>query len=281
MKITPIILLIPLFTGCASAKNPTIREMTIRPGEARFMEFSLPKGKNTKLFCKNKSVKLQQTASKAMAIVTESYFSEMQPFTCQLKQKDQVLEEVHFKVEHKEYKAEHLNVDFKRIKLSAKDQKRADEEQLMLNKLYSRSEGRYLFTAPFKLPLNSFVTSYYGTRRVYNKKKKGQHLGTDFRAAIGVKVPAANDGKIVFAGDLFYTGWTVIIDHGLDIYTVYGHLSKTLVEAGQIVKQGDIIALSGNTGRSSGPHLHWGVKIQGDYVDGHNLVEESSKYFIE
>lgn len=281
MKFIPILFFIPLFTGCASAKNPITREMSIRPGEARFMEFTLPEKKNVKLFCKDKEITLQKSNLKGRAIVTESYFSDMKPFTCRLKQKDQILEEVFFKVEHKEYKAEHLNVDFKRIKLSAKDQKRADTEQVMLNKIYSISADQYLFSSPFKLPLTSYVTSYYGTRRVYNKKKKGQHLGTDFRAAIGVKVPSTNAGKVVFAGDLFYTGWTVIIDHGLDIYTVYGHLSKTLVEAGQNVAQGEIIGLSGNTGRSSGPHLHWGVKIHGDYVDGHNLVEESSKYFAE
>ena len=131
------------------------------------------------------------------------------------------------------------------------------------------------------IPLNSVITSIYGIKRTYNKQHKGQHLGTDFRAPIGEKIPASNRGKIVFSGDLFYTGWTVIIDHGLDIFTVYGHLSKTLVEAGQIVQKGDLIGLAGNTGRSSGPHLHWGVKIQGQYIDGIDLSEQTKKQFKE
>jgi murein DD-endopeptidase MepM/ murein hydrolase activator NlpD len=119
----------------------------------------------------------------------------------------------------------------------------------------------------------------YGIKRVYNKAHRGQHLGTDFRAPGGVAVPAVNRGRIMFAGDLFYTGGTVIIDHGMDIFTVYGHLSEVKVEAGQIVNAGDIVALSGNTGRSSGPHLHWGVKIHGHYIDGYSLIDESKKQF--
>ena len=125
--------------------------------------------------------------------------------------------------------------------------------------------------------MNSVVTSVYGTKRVYNKHKEGQHLGIDFRAAIGDKVPATNAGKVVYAGDLFYTGWTVILDHGLDIFSVYGHLSKPLVVAGEMVERGQLIGLSGDTGRTSGPHLHWGVKVQGQYIDGTVLIEESSK----
>ena len=149
----------------------------------------------------------------------------------------------------------------------------------MLNKIYASSIPDFLYSTSFIHPLDSLVTSQYGNKRVYNKHKKSQHLGIDYRAAIGDKVPAANAGKIVFSGDLFFTGWTVIIDHGLDIFTVYGHLSKTLVKDGEMVKRGQLIGLSGNTGRTSGPHLHWGTKVQGQYIDGFVLVEESKKYF--
>ena len=89
------------------------------------------------------------------------------------------------------------------------------------------------------------------------------------------------NNKSCFSGDLFCTGGTVIIDHGLDVFSVYGHLSETLARVGDIVERGDVIGLSGNTGRSSGPHLHWGMKIQGQYVDGISLVEESKKILNE
>jgi murein DD-endopeptidase MepM/ murein hydrolase activator NlpD len=278
MKILTVTFLLILLASCASAGNPKTKEMIIAPGEIRWVEFDIP-NHEVKLFCRNEEVKLEKNDKKALGIVMASYFSELTPFTCSLKQKDQVLYEIFFKVEGREYKTEKLRVEPKHIKLSEKDQKRADEEQIVLNRIWNSSQNKIMFNTPFKRPMDSLVTSIYGTKRVYNKSKQGQHLGTDYRAAIGDKIPAANSGKVVFAGDLFYTGLTIIIDHGLDIFTVYGHCSKTLVDEGQMVERGQIVALSGNTGRTSGPHLHWGVKVQNQYIDGYVLIEESKKYF--
>jgi murein DD-endopeptidase MepM/ murein hydrolase activator NlpD len=214
-----------------------------------------------------------------LAFVMESYFSDLSPYSCHVQSSGKKIFEIKFVVKERIYLAEKLKVDSKKIKLSPEAEKRVAEEQVVLNKIYQSSIPDFLFTESFGQPMDSVVTSVYGTKRVYNKQKKGQHLGIDYRAAIGDKVPASNAGKIVFSGDLFYTGWTVIIDHGMDIFTVYGHLSKTLVDQGDIVKRGDLIGLSGNTGRTSGPHLHWGTKVQGQYIDGFVLIEESKKYF--
>lgn len=273
-------LLLPAIISCASAKNPVQKELMIRPGEVRWVEFDIP-NENVSFFCGSKKIKIQKKDKKGQAVIIANYFSDLTPFTCQLKEKDQVLVEYFLKVENREYKAEMLRVDPKRIKLSPKDQKRADAEQLVLNKVYSESPDYIFFKTPFTEPMNNIVTSVYGIKRVYNKKKKGQHLGIDYRAAIGDNVPSSNAGKVVFADDLFYTGWTVIVDHGLDIFTVYGHLSKTIVKAGDLVERGQLLGLSGNTGRTSGPHLHWGVKVQGDYIDGFSMIEESKKIFKE
>ena len=94
----------------------------------------------------------------------------------------------------------------------------------------------------------------------------------------GTKIPAVNNGKVVFTGDLFYSGHTVIVDHGLGIFTLYGHLSDMAVKVGDGVQKGDIVGLSGNTGRSTAPHLHWGVIIHGDDIDGLTLVEQSQHW---
>jgi murein DD-endopeptidase MepM/ murein hydrolase activator NlpD len=95
---------------------------------------------------------------------------------------------------------------------------------------------------------------------------------------VGVPIPVSNRGKVSLAKDLFYTGFTVIVDHGLDIFSVYAHLSEVSVSENQIVEQGAIIGKSGNTGRTSGPHLHWGIKIHGHWVDGFSLIKESKNY---
>jgi len=275
-------LLIILFSlSCAlnaQENQGPLGQYSIAPGEVRWIEFSVNTD-DAKLICRGSEVKYVKKNKKGYAFIIESYFSDLSSFHCNVTENEKIIQKISFSVIDKPYKAEKLKVDPKKIKLAPDDEMRVAKEQVVLNKIYKSSIPDFLFTESFGQPMDSLITSVYGTKRVYNKQKKGQHLGIDFRAAIGDKVPAANAGKIVFSGDLFYTGWTVIIDHGLDIFTVYGHLSKTLVSDGDIVKKGDLIGLSGNTGRTSGPHLHWGTKIQGQYIDGQVLIEESKKYF--
>ena len=260
-------------------KSPDVSDtLTISQGEVRWLEFPVTSA-DSKLVCRGSEVKFVKKDNLGLAFIIESYFSDFSPFSCKVISSGMTTSEYHFIVKERSYHAEILKVDPKKIKLSPKDEKRVIAEQLVLNKIYESSVTNFLFTESFMQPMNSLVTSVYGNKRVYNKQKKGQHLGIDYRAAIGDKVPAANGGKIVFSGDLFFTGWTVIIDHGMDIFTVYGHLSKTLVKTGDLINRGDLIGLSGNTGRTSGPHLHWGTKVQGQYIDGFVLVEESKKYF--
>jgi murein DD-endopeptidase MepM/ murein hydrolase activator NlpD len=275
MKFISFSLLLLSLPACA---NSPVSEKIIHPGEVRILEFEL-KDPSAKLFCRNLPVRYSVQGKKARAVLIETYFSDLTPYVCEQKKGSKVLETYTYKVVPKEYEAEFIKVDMKKIKLSPKAQKRANAEQVILNKLYASSADDFLFNGPFQEPMTSFKTSVYGKKRVYNNRKHGQHLGIDYRAPIGEKVPAANSGKVVLARDLFYTGWTVLIDHGLEVFTNYGHLSKTLVKEGTMVKKGEIIGLSGNTGRTSGPHVHWGVKIQGQYVNGVTLVEETEKIF--
>ncbi len=178
------------------------------------------------------------------------------------------------------YKEERLRVDKSKVVLSEKDQKRVEKEWEMTQKLYKNSIQDFLIDKPFKLPLNSYITSRYGKRRIFNNLKKTQHLGNDFRAAVGVPIPASNRGKVVFTGNLFYTGNVVIIDHGMNIFSLYAHLSKFKVTEGSVVEQGQIVGLAGRTGRVSGPHLHWGIKLNGNNIDGFSLVKESKNQFV-
>lgn len=279
MKYFYSLLVFATFSACAQSPIIKTVEMTIKPGEVRLVSIPTPKD-GAKFLCKDHEVKYSKNGNSALAVVVETYFSSFEPFNCRVELPDNSIYELSFKVLKKKFPSfEKLSVSKKTIVLSPEDQKRADDEQLILNKIYASSADQILFTESFMIPMMSKVTSVYGTRRVYNKHKKGQHLGTDFRAAEGEKVPATNKGRVVFAGDLFYTGGTVIIDHGLDIFTIYGHLSQVLVKDGDMVERGQLIALSGNTGRSSAPHLHWGVKVQKEYIDGFNLKEESEKYY--
>jgi murein DD-endopeptidase MepM/ murein hydrolase activator NlpD len=94
-----------------------------------------------------------------------------------------------------------------------------------------------------------------------------QHFGTDLSARLGDRASASNDGEVVFVRDCFYSGKTVIVHHGANVYTAYFHLSKVAVEEGQKVRRGQKIGEAGDSGRTTGPHVHFGVRIGDLYVD--------------
>jgi len=113
----------------------------------------------------------------------------------------------------------------------------------------------------FIKPVPGIITMGFGRREYINKKRRGCHRGVDFRAAIGTKVKAVNRGVLVFAKRLKAFGGTIIIDHGQGVHSLYFHLSEFLVPVGYVVPKGEYIAKTGNSGISSGPHLHWGLTV--------------------
>lgn len=121
--------------------------------------------------------------------------------------------------------------------------------------------------AGFMLPINAQTTSPFGAFRVFNGTTETRHTGWDIRAATGTPVQAMGGGRVAFAGLMDIRGNHVIIDHGYGLFSGYSHLSQVHVTQGQTVQRGQIIGVSGNTGRSSGPHLHWEIAVNGEWVD--------------
>jgi murein DD-endopeptidase MepM/ murein hydrolase activator NlpD len=109
--------------------------------------------------------------------------------------------------------------------------------------------------------------SPFGLRRYFNGQPRSPHSGLDIKAPDGSEVTASNDGEIVLAENLFFTGNTIIVDHGLGLYTIYAHLSRMEVGVGDEVRRSQVIGRVGATGRVTGPHLHWAVKLGGSRVD--------------
>lgn len=253
------------------------QEYTVKPGEVVRINFPINDfSKGAALECDEQKIPFYEKENSYHAFYAESYFSKMSPSVCRIIKGSESIVVANIKVTDKDFPSEKLNVDKRRVTLNPKDLKRVQTEQIFLNKNYASSPDHPFFTEPFVLPIGNIVTSIYGSRRLFNKKKQTQHLGTDFRAAVGEPIVAANAGKIVVARDLFFTGYTVTIDHGLGIFSIYGHLSKLEAVEGEYVPRGAVIGLSGATGRVTGPHLHWGVKINGHFIEGESLVRESS-----
>lgn len=128
------------------------------------------------------------------------------------------------------------------------------------------------WSGDFLAPIASVVSDSFGTRRVFNGELVSVHRGLDFKAKPGSPVLAANSGEVVLARKMFYEGNCVIIDHGEGFMTLYMHLSRFEVVAGQKVAKGQEIGLSGATGRATGPHLHMGVRWEGAYLDPESLL---------
>ena len=128
------------------------------------------------------------------------------------------------------------------------------------------------WSGAFILPVDDQATSSFGTRSVFNGQPRSPHTGTDFLSPAGRPIRAANHGTVVLAEPLYFTGNTVIIDYGDGLYSLFAHLSELRARQGDSVQPETIVGLVGATGRVTGPHLHWGVRLQGAHVDGLSLV---------
>ncbi len=163
------------------------------------------------------------------------------------------------------YKSETLTVQPSKVKPNPKDKERANKEYKEAMIVYNKvSQG---LQTSFIQPMNSKITSAFGNKRVYNGTLQSFHSGTDYRAAIGTPLYSTAKGIVVVAKDRFYAGNSVVIDHGYGVFSCYFHLDKILVKEGDVVSQKDLIGHAGNTGRVSGPHLHYGIRFRNITVD--------------
>ncbi len=146
--------------------------------------------------------------------------------------------------------------------------KQIDADKIVKDQAFADTAAAPTWTGDFTPPLRQGVRSdSFGTRRVFNGTNASVHRGLDYHAATGTPVAAINSGRVVLAQPLYFEGGCVMIDHGMGLMSVYLHLSKIEVHPGDTVTRGQIVALSGGTGRATGPHLHLGVRWQGSYLD--------------
>ena len=150
---------------------------------------------------------------------------------------------------------------------------RIEKEQTVKKDTFSQSASDSLWLGRFIMPAKASVSGVFGSARVFNGVKRNQHQGLDFRVASGTPIHAANAGRVVLARNLYFEGNCVAIDHGQGLMTLYLHLSHFKVKEGQIVKKGQLVGLSGGTGRATAPHLHFAVRWQGEYLNPATLLK--------
>ena len=151
--------------------------------------------------------------------------------------------------------------------LALLDPKLIELERRKVQRALSVLQPVQLWRGPFGRPVSSRVTSGYGVLSIYQGRVWGFHRGVDFGAEVGTPVRAANDGIVRLAETLPVSGNAVLVDHGLGVVTSYLHLSEILVRPGQQVRNGEVIGRVGSTGLATGPHLHWGLRVNGVHVN--------------
>jgi murein DD-endopeptidase MepM/ murein hydrolase activator NlpD len=176
-------------------------------------------------------------------------------------------------VAKEQFTVEHLKLPKDKVDLDEKSLARWKKEQEQLRLALAENSALRLWHSHFVEPVNGKRTGIFGSVRIMNGQPRNPHNGEDIGAPLGTEVAATNDGVVRITVDHFFSGKGVIVDHGLGFYSMYFHLSEILVNDGDLVKAGQIIGRVGATGRATGPHLHWGVKLNGARVNPYALLD--------
>lgn len=173
---------------------------------------------------------------------------------------------------------ERLHVDRQFVELSLEDLARSQQEAEHLREIFAHVTPERLWEGSFHLPVDGVqAAGNFGRRRFLNGEPRLPHSGEDFPAPAGVPVHAPQRGRVVLAEPLFFSGNTVVIDHGLGLYTFYGHLESIAVKVGDTVEASMVLGRVGATGRVTAAHLHWAARVNEARVDPLQIVALSSK----
>ena len=189
--------------------------------------------------------------------------------------RDGLRERLHIGLGEYPYSVQRLEIkDRSRVDLSPENLARVQRENAMIGKLWGR-QGKPRFSLPLGAPLESMPAGgRFGAKRIINGEPRSPHTGADYAVPQGTPVLAVDNAVVALAGEFFFSGNAVFLDHGNGLISMYFHLHEVFVEQGDEVSRGSLIGTVGSTGRSTGPHLHFGVRWQGERVDPALLLAE-------
>ncbi len=185
--------------------------------------------------------------------------------------------DIEIRITGKKYGVRRLTLPKKMVDLDAQTLERVRKESGNMKKLWVAPFAKPLWEGPFVRPVPGEVIGPFGRSSIINEQPRSPHSGVDLRAKRGTPIKTMNNGMVALVGDHFFTGLTVVIDHGGGIQSMYFHLDKILVEVNQRVTKSEVIGLVGSTGRATGPHLHLGVRVNGARVDPLGLTKISEQ----
>ncbi|MFQ5888541.1 MAG: M23 family metallopeptidase [Gemmatimonadota bacterium] len=176
-------------------------------------------------------------------------------------------------VRSRTFPATRLRVDPRFSSPTPEALERIKRERARVRETLARVTPEWLIEGGFRWPRRGRINSPYGQRRVFNGELRSRHMGVDLAGRAGDPVRAAARGRVALADHLYFAGGAVYLDHGVGLYTGYFHLSRILVQEGDLVEAGDVIGEVGATGRVTAPHLHWSLYVAGQSLDAGSLLE--------
>jgi murein DD-endopeptidase MepM/ murein hydrolase activator NlpD len=179
------------------------------------------------------------------------------------------------------FRVEHLKLPKEKVDLDEKALARWKAEQDQVKAALAEDSRSKLWQGGFLEPVGGKRTGIFGSVRIMNGQARNPHNGEDIGAPQGTDVLATNDGVVRLTVDHIFSGKGVYVDHGLGFYSMYFHLSEVSVKEGDLVKAGQVVGKVGATGRATGPHLHWGVKLNGARVNPYALLDLPFKGAIQ
>ena len=220
---------------------------------------------NNNIFLNNKQLLTIEYEDKYFLIHAIPYESKLGKNSFEIKINDNI-SYLSFDVEKKNFDTQNIRIDSKYIKPGNDSQKRIDLER---NKLRIAKDAWYNESPDLKfiIPADGIITGKFGTKRFYNGEEGSFHNGLDIAAAKGSPIISPSKGKVILTGNYYYNGKFIVIDHGKGLKSIFIHLEDILAEEGEVISKGDLIGKIGNTGKSTGPHLHWSLLLNKTYVD--------------
>lgn len=238
-----------------------------------FFYIEYPADKDYKITFKNSYIKIRSfnENNKKIALIPIHYSTPEGVYTVKISEGDNEVLSKTVKILDGNFKKSYITVS------KTMSEKRSEKNMKAMTNFVAEAKKspaeKKLWDSNFILPVQSKISSPFGAMRFVNNKVVGYHSGIDFSVPVGTTLKASNSGKVVLARELTTTGNTIVIDHGMNVFSSYAHMSSLNVKEGDIIKKGDTIGKSGNTGFTTGPHLHFTISIGTTFVNPHIFLD--------
>lgn len=260
-------LLLPLAATAAAVANPTLPRESHVPGGVITLPIHSPEDNKPVVMLGEARAMVLRVKDYWLAIVGVPLSTEPGPLKVSIQRDGAVTTAVDIDIKPKQYREQRLKVEPRMVDLPPDAVERTERERPVIQAAINTFSDEVPQTLRLQAPIAGPRSSSYGLRRVFNGQPRNPHTGMDIAAPAGTPIEAPAPGRVVGTGEFYFNGNTVWLDHGQGFVTMYCHLSAIDVKPGDVVKTGDVIGKVGATGRVTGPHLHWGVVLNGTMVD--------------